>query len=38
MTNPLAGATSQPPHVPTLVWAVGGFVVLLIAYHVIHKH
>lgn len=30
--------TSQPPHVPTLVWGVGIFVVLLVAYHVLHKH
>lgn len=28
----------QSPHYPTVGWAVGIAVVLLIGYHLIHKH
>lgn len=27
----------QPAHTPTLLYAIGGAVLLLIAYHLIHK-
>lgn len=37
MTNPLSSA-AQPPHTPTLVWAGGIFLVLLVVYHLIHRH
>jgi len=38
MTNPVSSAATQPPHVPTLLWAGGAIVVALIVYHLIHKH
>lgn len=37
MTNPLSSA-SQPPHVPTLVWGLGGVLVIIVLYHLVHRH
>lgn len=40
MTNPMTSAIGgvQKPHIPTVVWAVGIAVVLIIFYHMIHRH
>lgn len=37
MTNPMTSAT-QPPHIPTLVWAGGLILVVVVVYHLIHRH
>jgi hypothetical protein len=37
MTSPIASIKAQGPHVPTLVLAVGAFLVVLFVYHLAHR-
>lgn len=36
MTNPIGGM--QPPHIPTLIYAVVAFLAVIVIYHLIHRH
>jgi hypothetical protein len=36
--NPLAAIKGQGPHYPTLVYALGAALVVLVLYHLAHRH
>lgn len=38
MTSPLAAVKAQGPHVPTLAYAAGIVLAVVVLYHLIHRH
>jgi hypothetical protein len=38
MTMPSSAGGVQKPHIPTVMWAVGAALVLIVLYHLIHRH